>query len=288
MHTDEFQPRQQLQRGHRLGRGTRGHRKAELGVLPPVRMNSCVWASTPGVTRTNTHGAVRSSRRRIEEAAEPGYLVERVDDDTAHAASPERRAILPPTCCFRAGPASQGAPRPTGPRGAHLLMPHRDACPLRRPAGPWPGRGMPWRRTPPPPPMPRRRPGRPGGDETRRRRRAGCRTRMRGRAGRYPPPGGGPRGRRWPSAAAAPLHRSTGQLLVHGHGNAGYGSRRPGRDAIVGEQSTLFPCSCPRSSADRAPASGAGGAGSSPAGGAFGGSSDSGGLRFPRATQRRS
>ena len=66
-----------------------------------------------------------------------------------------------------------------------------------------------------------------------------------------------------------PLHGGTGNFLVRRHGIAGYGSHRQGRDAHIGQQSTLVPCSCPRSSADRAPASGAGGAGSSPAGGAL-------------------
>ncbi len=66
-----------------------------------------------------------------------------------------------------------------------------------------------------------------------------------------------------------PLHGGTGHFLVRRHGIAGYGSHRRGRDARTGRQTTLVPCSCPRSSADRAPASGAGGAGSSPAGGAI-------------------
>ena len=66
-------------------------------------------------------------------------------------------------------------------------------------------------------------------------------------------------------------------IVVGRHGDAGYGSvwmlLRSGRwrDRRRWVASTIVPCSCnarPRSSADRAPASGAGGAGSSPAGGA--------------------
>ena len=74
-------------------------------------------------------------------------------------------------------------------------------------------------------------------------------------------------------------------VVVRRHGDAGYGSLRAlhaRRDRRRCLGTTIVPCSCvgagtarPRSSADRAPASGAGGAGSSPAGGAIAGGAES-------------
>src|SRR6202035_275241 len=66
------------------------------------------------------------------------------------------------------------------------------------------------------------------------------------------------------------LDRCRGHGDICWHGKAGYGRPCCSRDWTRTPQTTIVPCSCPRSSADRAPASGAGGAGSSPAGGAFG------------------
>ncbi len=263
--------------------------KPNLESSPPVRMNSCVWASTPGVTRTNTRGRsgrpVGASRRR------PSRAISSNESTTMRPTPLARRgAPIPlPTCCCRAGPASQGAPRPRAPRGAHLLMPHRGACPLRRPDGPWPGRGMPWRRRPPPPPRPRRRPGRPGGDGTRRRRRAGV-PNSAARSSRSISPT-----RRCPSGSTVAVRgsscRSTGALA--NSSSVGMATQDTAAAARGGTPSSA---SRVRSSPARAPVAqriehrppepvaqvrvlpGA----------LFGGSSDSGGLRFPRATQRRS
>ena len=73
-----------------------------------------------------------------------------------------------------------------------------------------------------------------------------------------------------------PLQRRRGDVVVHGHGAAGYGTippapgdqDPPATTATIVLSRDVRMATRPRSSADRAPASGAGGAGSSPAGGA--------------------
>ena len=51
----------------------------------PVRTNSWVWASTPGVTRTRTLGRSRGRRGRLEQPAQPCHLVEGVHHDAPDA-----------------------------------------------------------------------------------------------------------------------------------------------------------------------------------------------------------
>ena len=59
--------------------------KPNLESSCPVRTNSWVCASTPGVTRTRTARPVPHGRGRLQQAAQPGDLVEGVDHDAADA-----------------------------------------------------------------------------------------------------------------------------------------------------------------------------------------------------------
>ena len=59
-----------------------------------MRTNSWVWASTPGVTRTRTAGRSERPRRRLEQATQPGDLVEGVDHDAPHPVLESRGQLL--------------------------------------------------------------------------------------------------------------------------------------------------------------------------------------------------
>ena len=265
----------------------------------PVRTNSWVWASTPGVTRTRILG--RSEAGGTTRAGRRGAPPRRRSPPRCARRRPRaRRRARRSTCCCRAGRAGRRAPRQSGRRGALRPRRRRGACPPRGPTGPWPGRGRPWWRRPHRHPRRRPPPGRNGAGGPRRRRTAAYRTRRPGRAGRCPRPGGVPphpprpsaaggdarlapwrrRGRRsgpprgaWATATAT--RRGTTDSDDAGgttlQNTAGRRRLRPVRDY---DRPLLFvrprgAPTRPRSSADRAPASGAGGAGSSPAGGAL-------------------
>ncbi len=150
----------------------------------PVRTNSCVCASTPGVTRTRTLGRARRRRRGFEQASEAGDLVEGVHDDAADPMG-ERVGQLGGRLVVAVQDEAVGGHAGRAARhGARRRTRRRGACLPRGPAGPWRGTGRPWWRRRRPRPRPRRLPGRRGAGGPRRRRRAGCRT-----------PGPAPRGR---------------------------------------------------------------------------------------------
>ena len=68
--------------------------KPNLESSCPVRTNSWVCASTPGVTRTRTLGRVSLGGGRLQQAPETGDLVERVDDDAADPPLQRRRQFV--------------------------------------------------------------------------------------------------------------------------------------------------------------------------------------------------
>ena len=226
----------------------------------PVRTNSWVWASTPGVTRTSTAGRADRPGAVIGQPAEPGDLVERVDHDPAHpdlerAGQLGLGLVVPVQHEPRRGHAGRRVP----PR-ARLRWRRPATGPPRGPAAPSPCRGTPSSRRRP---LHRRRRAPPGsapGCGPRRRRTAACRAPRRERGEphlpltaaqpnrpRRCPEGGGVRGGPKPPSS----HQVSGRRAALGHGRTRYGERLS-----------------PSSSADRAPASGAGCAGSSPAWGA--------------------
>ena len=139
----------------------------------PVRTNSWVWASTPGVARIRTFGRSPSAGVQGGEALE---LVEAVDDDATDARLARRLELVDATCCCRGARADRRARPRRGPRGARRRWPRRGASPPRGRAAPSPGRGTPWRRRPP---RRRRRPpprGSGPGGGPRRRRTGACRS----------------------------------------------------------------------------------------------------------------
>ena len=139
---------------------------------------------------------------------------------------------------------------------------------------------------------PRPHHGRHGANGPRRTRRAACAENCSASSSRSMPPTW-----RWRllvdgsrTREELPLQGRCRDVVVHRHGDAGYGSIRLPGEGGEGARclaTTIVPCfvTPARSSADRAPASGAGGAGSSPAGGALPSSSSSG---FGHRRRRRS
>ena len=274
----------QLDAGHELEGGDGlcgrpgGDGEAELGVLLPgadelvgVRLHS-------GRHPRQNLGPLLSRPRRTPAVAR-GVRSRR----TSRRRSGRHRArgpvpALRPTCCCRGGRAAPRGRRRTGRRGARRRTPRRGACPLRGRGAPWHGRGRPWWRRPRRHPTRPRPHGRPSADGPRRTRTAECRI-PRASSRRSMPPTW-----RWPLSSTDPERgrrcRSSGAVAtswsvdMERQDTAAHGRSvrwAGGRDRSPRSTSTIVPCSCrsrPRSSADRAPASGAGGAGSSPAGGA--------------------
>jgi hypothetical protein len=260
----------ELERGDRLGRAPEATEKPNLESSCPVRTNSWVWASTPGVTRTRTFG--RSAGPGGDSSRRPRRAISSNESTTIRPTPSSRAVPAPrPTCCCRAGPGARPGRRRRGRRGARRPTPHRGACPPREPGGPWRGRGTPWWRRPPRRPTPRPPPGRRGAGGPRRRRRGGAELRRQveqvDAADPQMPvgPTAAVRGSRCRSTGAVATSWSVGMVKQDTAASA-----RPGRggETLGCRTTTIVPCSRPRSSADRAPASGAGGAGSSPAGGA--------------------
>ena len=70
MDAGQLDSRHELQGGHRLGAAPEETEKPNFESSCPVRTNSCVCASTPGVTRTRTVG--RCAARRQDSRARQG------------------------------------------------------------------------------------------------------------------------------------------------------------------------------------------------------------------------
>ena len=110
----------------------------------PVSMNSCVCASTPGVTRTWSAGDRGTGCRETVDAIE---LVERVDDDAADPVLAPRAAARRRTCCCRGTRRAPSGTRRAARRAARRRSRRRARGPPRRRGGPSPCRGTPCSRT---------------------------------------------------------------------------------------------------------------------------------------------
>ena len=162
--------------------------KPNLESSPPVRTNSCVWASTPGVTRTRTAGRADGLRDALSRRPRRAISSKESTDD---ATNPARQGGGQLFLGLVVPMKDQLGRRHAGGEGDMEFAPRCNIemhAPHRRPAGPWPGRGTPWRHRPRRLPRPRPRPDRPGEGGTRRKRRAVSRIRPPGRARRCHPP----------------------------------------------------------------------------------------------------
>ena len=266
-------PGMQLERGHRLGGRARGHGEAELGVLL-AGADELVGVRLDARGDPHEHRGPRRRRRRVSSRPpEPGDLVEGVDDDAARPRL-ERGGQLVVGLVVAVQDQALGGH--AGRQRDVQLAAGRDVeahALLVGQAGHGPAQerlgGVGRRRRPRPPPPP----GSACAGGPRRRRRAACRTPAASSSRSMPPT------RRWPSSSTAAVRgrscRSNGAVATSWSVGMGVqdtaGSVREPGTADHGQDDYDRPLLLhprPRSSADRAPASGAGGAGSSPAGGA--------------------
>ena len=170
--------------GDRLGGLAAGEREAELLVLVGGR------DELVGV-RLDADGDADHDRRADAElggdGGEPVDLLERVDDDPAHAVARAPGGSRRATCCCRATRSAPRGSRPAARPRAHRPSRRRGTGPRRRPSAPPRCTGTPCRRRRRRPRRARRtarrtRRGRPApgrGSRPRRRRMPRCRTRAR-------------------------------------------------------------------------------------------------------------
>ncbi len=128
MHAHQLDPGQELERGHRLGRGARCHREPEFGVLPSGADELMGVGLDAGGDPNQHPGTVRSARGRIEQAAQPGDLVEGVDDDATDAArnaaaNSSSDLLLPCRTSFSAGTPAESATWSSPPDATSRCMP---------------------------------------------------------------------------------------------------------------------------------------------------------------------
>ena len=269
MDADEFSPRQQLECADRLGGRAGQHREPEFGVLlsgphefMSVRLDSRGYPD-------QDPGPLGACRWAIEQSAQSGDLVKGVDHDAAHPAGQGVGQLL-----FRLVVAMEDQPvrRHSRREGDVQLTPRRDikvhALFMSQPGHRLAEEGLGGVGHPLSPGRHRLTAGATQVvlvvDEE------GC-PELGGQVEQIDiadpqmpvPLNGRSQGQQ------SSLDRCRGHGDIYRHGRAGYGSPCCPWDWTRTPQTTIVPCSCPRSSADRAPASGAGGAGSSPAGGAL-------------------
>ena len=220
--------------------------KPNLESSCPVRTNSWVWTSTPGVMRASTSAA---TARRLGVVGPPRAAGRHQcsmrsissKESTMIRPTPTARArgqLLGRTCCCRAARGGRPGRRRSGPRGARRPSTRRGTSPPRGPAGPWPRTGRPWWRRPLRRPRPRRPPGRRSAGGPRRRRTAACRARRRARARRSPPIDSRPSS---PMAAVRGQQRPVDRPGRDGHGHMASGACTPRRPSADGQADACAP-----------------------------------------------